>query len=356
MDRHLNRLSEIRNIKSIVLDGVSVACSYNAGDEAIFICMIDNLKKIFPNADILVIGNNHKDFISQYRVKEISHFEAYDNLDRFNNCDLFIIGGGGVVYDTFGTNPNLLNGYSRFLKLLLYAKSLNKHTAIYSIGVDEISTEQGEFYTKKIFELADTISVRSEYSIELLKRIGINKDIMLVKDPAFNLTPCSEERVNNLMKDIFPSYKKIIGVSIRYWDKNIPFESWGKILAEKLDEFTDSNNDFSILFIPFHKSVYSNSIYIENTSDYKASLGIKELMKNKDRVFISDENNSAQDKMGLISKCNLLIAMRLHSIVFGSMCNVPIIPLSYSEKCNSVIRDLNLKGTHITKIEELKWF
>ncbi|HWQ45436.1 MAG TPA: polysaccharide pyruvyl transferase family protein, partial [Longilinea sp.] len=256
---------------------------------------------------------------------------------------LFILGGGGIFYDYYGVDKNKLltreqGGIPLYSGSTIIARLLNKPVMIYAAGAGPLLTADGKEMTRIAFDCADVIAVRDSGSKALITALGLAAEkIRVTTDPAYLLPEIPASAVEELqvkfkLKDAHP----LVGVALREWDlANSPVD-WVDIVREALDNFVDKYHA-TLVFIPFHATT-------AETSDTKFMHRFVNKMRNKKSAVILPEKLSAQEKSGLIGTCDLVLGMRLHSIIFSIKNEVPFVALEYDPKVTQALQDSKLSA------------
>lgn len=174
----------------------------------------------------------------------------------------------------------------------------------------------------------DLITVRDFDSFNYLKSLKLsNPKIVETADPSFLLTP---EKVDDILKEegVDPEKKKI-AICIRKYSKIKEIAAAADGLSQKLGA--------QIIFLPFQLS-----------EDVFPS--IETMMSMRDKAIVIKRNLSPRQIMGIISKMDLVIGMRLHSLIFAANVLVPAIGLSYDPKVSSFIDELDLPWFEIESL------
>jgi len=323
----------------------------NIGDEAILSAMIKQIKTKILDCNLIVTSYNVEE------TKRLHEVEAIDRLDfnaisqQIENCDLVILGGGGLFQDYHGikiadifTQPGW--GISSYAIVPLIAKMHNKPVLYYSLGIGPLFSTESRTFVAFASELADMITVRDKASEDLLREVGVpSAKIKLGLDPAVGLEIASEEKIKNiLMSEEIPLDKEIVCVSVRQWiDKSLE-ENYKKALSGALDDFL-SNNKFYLLFLPFQNMEGGGE-------DAKIAEEIIEGIRNKDRCYLLRGSYHPREIVGIISKASLVIGMRYHSIIFSLISKVPFVALSYDSKVKNLVDELEL-GEYCIEIDAI---
>ncbi|MFA4967913.1 MAG: polysaccharide pyruvyl transferase CsaB [Candidatus Margulisiibacteriota bacterium] len=271
----------------------------NAGDEAVLTSIKSGILKTFPDAQISVLDRKNR-----------------FNLKMIFNCDILISGGGSLLQDKTSTRSFLY-----YLSIINLAKMLGKKVFIFAQGLGPITKWYNLILLKRMLNRVDLITVRDINSFNYFKSLKLNNPkIVETADPTFILSPENGEKILRL--EGAPLNKRpIIGVSIR----KMPDYT---ALADALDELC-RKLDAQILFVPFQFPL-----------DIAASQIVIERMKEKANIIF--RQCRPEEIMGIIGQVDLMIGMRLHSLIFAVNCLVPALGLSYDPKVEAFMDEVDL--------------
>lgn len=290
----------------------------NFGDELILETMLMNLESILRPDGILVftakpVPNTYEGFKT---VKTIYYpgfnlqliFKTNVIIRAIKSCDVILIGGGGLLQDahSYKTIP-------RYLIPVIIAKIFNKKVMYFSVGIGPINSRLLRKTVASISELADIITVRDKYSSDLLKRIGFERKIYVSGDPVFS-RQLDFERGSKVINTNNTKLK--VGISIRPF--NFP-KSQIPSLAEFLDYLIDRHNA-EIYFLP-------------TETDIAVNQEIYNCMKNDKKKIC---NYSIHKFLQVIADMNVVIGMRLHILMVGLLCNIPVVGIAYLPKVSAL--------------------
>ena len=185
-----------------------------------------------------------------------------------------------------------------------------KKVMLYANGIGPIKKENYRI-TGKILNKVDVITLRESLSLNELKNIGVAKPkIILTADSAFNL----DFRTSG--KNPLGINKDYICVSVRDY-KKMP-ENFDEIIVNVCNYVYEKYNCIAV-FIPFQK-----------TKDTKICGRIKDKIKYEGILF--DTDCKIEDLFDLFASARMCIGMRLHSLIYASICTVPSVGLVYDPK------------------------
>jgi polysaccharide pyruvyl transferase CsaB len=282
---------------------------HNVGDEAILFSIIQALKTQHPDVEITVLSNDPEYTKKTYSVNAINRWKFKEIISLMKKADGLISGGGSLLQDITGMKS--IPYYTGIIKI---AQWLNKPVFIYAQGMGPINKSINKMITKSTLNKVSYLSVRDEDSMNLLKNIGVTKEISLVPDPVMGLE--AQTFSNEWVAE--QNFKRpFISVSVRDW----PSEADYKLkMAQALDELSRSGYD--IVFIPMH-----------GEHDNHSSKEIAAKMEEENSIAPYDAE--IQAKISIIGQSELLVGMRLHALIFSAITHTPFVALSYDPKIDA---------------------
>ncbi|HCL90459.1 MAG TPA: polysaccharide pyruvyl transferase CsaB [Candidatus Atribacteria bacterium] len=310
----------------------------NTGDEAILKSMVGAFKEKLPQVKITVLSCNPLQTSQTYQVKAINRLHLINIMRCLRDTDLFISGGGGLLQDSTGKGWSILY----YLGLILAAKIVKVPVMIYAQGIGPVNKQANKKLMKWILNKVDLITVRDNSSKELLENLGVvqpsihvNSDpVFLLKKKNFNQTINSHPYIQKLIDS---GNRPLIGVSVR------EYKGYGKDLKKIFAQTTDyliENYKAKIIFFPFK---FDEDVHISEE--------ILSLMKNKAEVLKT--KLEPEELLSVLSRLSLMVGVRLHSIVFSSMANIPFLAFNYDPKVKYFVENLGLSELLLETDEDI---
>ena len=165
--------------------------------------------------------------------------------------------------------------------------------------------------------------------------MGVKKPkIYVTADAAFTLKSVSDEKSRELLiKEKVPLDKDIIGISVRNWNKAKYGDKYIKEIAKACDNMAKDGK--TILFIP-----------MEQPKDVETSK--KVMYEMKQDSYILKGIYKPDEILGIIGQTNLILSMRLHTLLFSAIKRIPMIGLIYDPKIEYYLNVLKMpKGGDI---------
>jgi polysaccharide pyruvyl transferase CsaB len=319
--------------KSKIITKIMISGYYgfnNTGDEAILKSMVGAFKEKIPQVKIVILSKNPVQTSKTYQVNSINRLHLINILKSLKDTNLFISGGGGLLQDSTGKGWSILY----YLGLIIEAKILKVPVVIYAQGIGPINKKINKLLMKLILNKIELITVRDKQSRELLNDLGVKRPSICVNsDPSFLL----EKKNINYVIEKHPYLKRLtslgnnyplIGISVRgYKEDSSDLKRYFARIADYLIE----KYNVRIILFPFK---FEEDIYISEE--------ILSLMKNKSQADILKIRLEPEELLSIISRLSLMIGMRLHSIIFSSIVNIPFIALNYDPKVKYFVESLCL--------------
>jgi polysaccharide pyruvyl transferase CsaB len=306
----------------------------NLGDEAILEVILRELRA-HVDVDVVIFSRNPKDTEKRHKVRAVAIREMHKDevLEELRNLDLFILGGGGILYD------ECIEG---FLRDVNWAKELEIPVMIYAISVGPIKTPESKQLVIEALNKVDKITVRENEAKRILHDLGVNQEIEVTADPCLLLKPQSFTK-EMLKKEGIDPDNSLVGFSVREPGPAAPdldIKQYHAMLANAAD-FMVERFDARILFIPMERG--------EN-KDPQHSHAVISKMANAQRASVLKGEYSSGEVLGLMKHMSFAVGMRLHFLIFAGIQGVPFMPLPYATKVSGFLSDLEMPMPPITAL------
>lgn len=292
----------------------------NSGDEAILKSALDSLRKLDPDLTFLVFSKTPRLTKKDYKVDSVNRFNIFKVIRVLKTSRLFLAGGGSLIQDNTSTRSIVF-----YLTILRIALRSGTKTMLFANGIGPIKRALNRRYAANILNDLDAISLRDSQSYNEIKRLNISKpNIFLTSDPAILLEPADKNDIKKLIyKENIPKDKPLIGFSIRKWSN---MNYLGKI-AEIADFCAEKFNAHPV-FIPMQYPI-----------DYDISRVIRSHMTHPSSVI--EHMYPSEVLLGFTGHLDLLLGMRLHSLIFAASQCVPLVGLVYEPKVEAFLKEID---------------
>ena len=294
----------------------------NIGDDAILKSVVGSLRDKVPDSEITVLSRDPKTTTERYGVRAVQRMNAFTILRELLRCEMLISGGGSLLQDVTSRMSILY-----YLAIIFLAELFGKKVFIYSQGIGPINGGFNRRLTAKLLRKADAIAVRDQKSADFLTEIGVPADkIEITADPVLRLKPVELERGKEILESVGlkkTEGQKIVGFAVRS-DNTAPE------LLQEIEKcvrwLRDEKNTCSVL-IPFHYEMDKKVI-----SELKARLG--------DGVYAIEDKHLSDEMLSIIGSLDILVGVRLHSLIYAEIMGVPSIAISYDPKIDAFMESI----------------
>ena len=316
---------------------VAISGSYggmNLGDEAILEVILRELRASL-DVDVVVFSRNAKDTEQRHKVRAVPIREMHkdDVFEELRKLDLFILGGGGILFD--GLVEDMLRDVN-------WARELGIPVMVYAISVGPLKTPESKQLVVTALSKVDKITVRENEAKRILHDLGLEQEIEVTADPGLLLKPQSFTKEMLKMEGINPD-SPLVGFSLREPGPAAPdlnIEQYHAILANAAD-FMVERFDAQILFVPME---------VGDNKDPQHSHAVISKMVNAQRASVLKGEYSSAAVLGLMKHMSFVVGMRLHFLIFAGIQRVPFVPLPYATKVAGLLSDLEMPMPPITAL------
>jgi polysaccharide pyruvyl transferase CsaB len=319
------------------------------GDEAILEAMLGDLRKLRPDISFYVTSQSPPATQATHGVEAIQICDTRATVDVLKKCDLVIVGGGGIYNEYAPWRPEgLLTQHPDFnvycASIPILAAMYRKPCMIYAAGVEPLYSQAAREQVANAFAVATGATVRDYVSLKILKSTGfpIGK-VEVTADPSFGLPDSGPSTTELLTSRGMTVAKPVVGVQLRHWnlerwDQGTDPNPWEAEVSRALDIFVEKNGG-TLLFVPFQQS--PDWAFAD---DRPISERVRKAMKHRDRTCMVEENLQPGGAASLFAGCDLVLAMRFHSVILSVKNAVPCVAIAYSLKVKGAMDRSGLGG------------
>ena len=331
----------------------------NSGDEAVLKSILFALEEEGAEQGIqivpIVLSGDPATTREMYGVESVHRMRLGEMLRAIRGSDGLISGGGSLLQDA--TSAKTIPYYTGVLKL---AQLLGKPTFIYAQGIGPVNRRWMDRLIRGVMRRSAYVSVRDEGSAQLLGQIGLPLDrIDVVPDPVMALPlPAAQPLAGEAAAaggpglgaaampaaapgraDAPPAAAErlpLVGVSLRHWRKD------GADLARVAAALgaLARSRAVRLRFLPFHtpSDAEASRWVIGQLGDLGAS-----------HAEIAEPGDDPQQMLLEVSRCDALLGMRLHALIYAANQAVPMVGLSYDPKIDQFLNRIGIKPIGTTE-------
>ncbi|HAP32069.1 MAG TPA: polysaccharide pyruvyl transferase CsaB [Firmicutes bacterium] len=295
---------------------------HNVGDEAILEATLRLIRRYRPELEVVVLSGDPEHTRRSYGVAAVYRGNLPAVVRTMRQAALLVSGGGGLLQDVTGWRS-----VPYYLGMIKLAKLLGVRVAVFAQGIGPLKRPLHRRLVQQVLSRVDWISVRDPASLNLLKELGVLRAVELAADPVFTLEPPGLSEVERCRREYGlrrEGGKPLVGISLR----RLPGGNDGAAfieLARAACLFLEQQKGARLLFLPF-----------QTKEDLEAGRAVFSGLS--PGHIIIEKNMPPQEMLSLIAGLDLILAMRLHALIFAAVCGVPFVGLPYDPKVNAFLR------------------
>ena len=293
----------------------------NAGDEAILQAIYESIHEP-GRLSVTVLTNNVKFTRLRYGYNAVYRFSLIQVFRALRRCDALLSGGGSLMQDHTSTRSLLY-----YLSTIFLARLLGKKVMIYANGIGPVSRPINRRLVRRAVEAVDAVTLRDANSESELRAMGMTReDITVTADPVFNFEiPEGGDPAQLLGYCGIPADRPFVGVSVRKWDG---FERFSSAIAALCDRIYEQCGRNIVFFV------------MQPKNDAAITAHIQSLMRCPS--YLVGGAQGSDELIRVIGQSELMIAMRLHAVIFSAREAVPTAGIVYDPKVSSYLEMLGM--------------
>lgn len=286
----------------------------NWGDEATLAVLIHHLRAVLPQARLTVLTNDLSQTAQLHYTEAVNRWNLLEVRRVLQEASAFILGPGSLLQDMTSTRSLLY-----YLGLLRWAQRHNIPVYLLGQGIGPLCSRRSERWVAQTVQQARLVLVRDQASYQWALARGIHtllgEDLAILAGPHPRRLSCSDLQKRDATRPAEGQRAKL-GLSLRPGLSPPTIEVLRRALR------TLSEKDFDFVFFPFQ-------------ADQDLPV-LRELSLPLSVV----EAHQPDDLLHAMQSVDVVVGMRLHSLVFALLCAVPFCALSYDPKIESFVRRL----------------
>jgi colanic acid/amylovoran biosynthesis protein len=272
--------------------------------------------------------------------KATDHWIPFSIYRKLRESDVHISCGGAYLNDSWGFS------YMVHLLTIIVSRLLRKPIILYPQTIGPFRKRLGRLIVRFVLNRVDAIFVRDIYSEQYLSNaLRITRTpIYRGADAAFLLQPASPRRTREMLEEEgLGKDKPLVGMTVRRWvfpfAKNAPeeYHHFKSMMARIADHVIESKGAVPV-FVPM-VSIPGKPL----EQDDEASRDVIRAMKHGNVAkLVKPSHYTPEEIKSLIGEMALQVGTRMHSVIFASSMNVPVVAVAYEPKTFSLMEALGL--------------
>lgn len=302
---------------------------HNAGDEALFLSSVQQLRARWPDASFVAFSNSIEHTRSTYGVDAVSALSLFsaktiipairqgvilDAIATIARCDCLVVCGGELIRTDFGMKATL----SIFDRILI-ARLLGKPRIFLGVGAGGLDDPR-QLKLIRFATAGAPILARETESAHRLQSAGIG-----IPEPSCDMALLLEPAQPGIEQPAGPW----CAISLRdpattKSCRNIGIER-GEIvrrLADAADHVVEALG-MTPVFLPFG---------LEPDDDRSIHREVRDRMRHGALAVLHESELPVDALLGAVGRASLVLGMRLHACIFAMNQAVPVVGIAYDAK------------------------
>lgn len=326
----------------------------NAGDAAILGNLLRDISERYPDA-LFKVPTTHPAFIrrhfGQFNVKPVPLLPWYGAVKNFGlplavsmlKTDLVLI-CDNILFDRKFYNP-LFNNLASISLVAPFCRRRDIPIVLYNVSIGPIDFPYGKKALKKVLDATSLIITRDEQTGELIERLGLDHpQIVRHADCALNTEPTSGAALEKIIADegLFTNPNGTVGFNVNAYIDNWSMtgtysqEDFCRTVAAAVDQVIDGYDVDVVFFV-------TQIMDLQNT---ERCIGFS---RHADRIkIISNRRYTYEDITALLSRVELHVGLRTHTLIFSAAVGTPMIDISSYPKSRGFMRTIGQESRFIS--------
>jgi len=320
----------------------------NAGDAAILGGLLEDVSRLYPDAEFDVPTINPGFVARQYKDYRVTPVPMLPwnlsvkilGLPIFRSVlrsDLVLV-TDAILFDLRLFNP-LFNYLSTMALVLPLARRRGIPVVLYNVSLGPVSTKAGIACLRRVLDASSKVIVRDTESIEMLKRVGLERpDLKIAADCALNTVPSDGARVAQIARErgveldgpglVTFNVNSYVDVFVRGAKKGIGLDEFVPLMAEAFDRAIETLN-IRPLFV------------VTQPMDFTITHAVMSRMRQREKIrTVANPEYSYRDLTALFAKAELHIGMRTHSLILASSVGTPVVGIIATPKNRGYMKSI----------------
>ncbi|MBR7113666.1 MAG: polysaccharide pyruvyl transferase CsaB [Firmicutes bacterium] len=292
----------------------------NAGDEAILKAILLQMREIDPDMPLCVMSRNKVETRRLHHADSIYIFNVLAMLKKLRRAKIFINGGGSLIQDV--TSSRSLYFY---LFTLVAARMCGCRVIMYGCGIGPVQSERNSRLAVRVLNRnAEVITLRDSVSYDFLLENGVTRPrVILTADPTVNLPRISPQQLSAAFaREGMTVESKKIGICLRNWPSFHQHKEVAEAAAYAYERY-----GLEAVFLP-----------MEVPNDISAAEATIAHMRTP--YHQCRHRYNVEELISMLGSMEVVVGMRLHSLIFSTAGGAPVIGISYDIKVESFLKDI----------------
>jgi polysaccharide pyruvyl transferase CsaB len=288
----------------------------NCGDEAVLEASVALLRARRPEVEIAALSASPAATASDHGIRSCRRGQPRELVAALRRCDLLLSGGGSLLQDRTSLRSLLY-----YLAVIQLGLALRRRVMIYAQGIGPLLRPAARRLTGRLLRRADRITVRDDASRDVLRSLGVcdrgGPEVIVTADPAFALQRRPTPRVAALLAAARDGAAPLVAVNLRPW---AGIDHAAAAVAAGLSALPQGA---AVILCPFQPG-----------EDRAPCAAVAAGLRGRARLV--EEALAPGEWAALLGGVDLVLAARLHALIFAAAAATPALGIAYDPKVTAL--------------------
>lgn len=327
----------------------------NAGDNAILGNLLEDFSNLYPDVEFLVPTLNAgyvRRAFAQYRVKALglmpwngaAKIFGIPTLRSMLQTDLVLI-TDNILFDRWYFNPGL-NYLSTIALIAPLCKRRGIPVVLYNASLGPIRTRRGTRALQRVLDAGPLAILRDQGSRDLIRDLKLRSpEIVMGADCALNTRVLDTSRVNEIMHDLGLTgpQRPLLGFNV-----NAYVDTWQRSQGNRLDRPGFVSLVAEAIDTVIDRLDVEPICFVTQVMDRHIEAEVIARMRHRARVrTVANPKYSYQEIASVMSRLELLVGMRTHSLILATAVGTPIVNINAYPKSMAYLGTIGMDSWSI---------
>ena len=324
---------------------------HNLGDLAILVALCQSIVRASAGSRMTVFANNPG--VMQYLPPQTTALSRGASgfarlLGIAPKQDLIVVGGGGLFQDD---DSRIKMPY--WAARIAMLRALNRNVVGHALGAGPLEHAESRQCARFACAAMKSVSVRDGFAHSWLSRCT-DRDVPVVPDPAFMLTPASEEAARAYVRSIgLNPDRPIVAVALRRWFHRLGGFVPHRVRSSLGMDKGSGQEEMSALASDMADALRAVARRLDAQIMLMPSYNVAHEGDSRECERLQRHMPDVETRMAVISdpalykavagQAKLMISARMHPLILASSMGVPVVGLAYNGKFEGLFTLLGLQ-------------
>ncbi|NQT51993.1 polysaccharide pyruvyl transferase family protein [bacterium] len=337
----------------------------NKGDEAYFAAMVDLFAEHLPGVEVVKFDGRPEMIQERYGVRGIySGGRPWRRLKSLPaalkaiaTCDAYVFGGGQILLDEYG----FISIPYRMHRPML-ARLFRRPVMCFAVGAGPLTGRFCRWLAKVCLKRFSVVTVRDHVSVELLRDIGLKREVIQTVDSAVALKSAGPERAREILASEGVKTERPIfaflpfGPAYRVGKSAVPLIFRRNRASRDAEGQAKYDRHVGIVAATLNRLIEDAGVHVllagpdpseSHGGDLAMARDIRAAMGDTEHAHVLETDCSPKELKAVLGLCEFAVGSRMHGLILSAGEGVPHLGICFNDKTRGWARIMQLERCFI---------